>query len=385
MGEQLNCTLGNLQEEVAERKEAQQTLQESEDRLLMYIEKAPIAIFVMTSDGQYTDANPYACVMTGYSREELLQMGIRELTGAQEAYEELPLFDQLKQRGTARGETKVRKRDGSELWLQIDAVALSPHRFVSFASDITERRQTEESLRHHQKMESLGTMAGGVAHEINNPLMGMMNYAELIGSRITDPQAQDYAKNILREGERIAHTIRSLLSFSRDDAATRHPADIRSIITDSLPLVHTAMLRSHIIVEAEMDEPVPEIACSRQQIQQVLVNLLMNARDALDVRYPAYDVEKTIRIRVENLTRGGVSWVRTSIEDHGTGMLKSHLATAFDPFFTTKSRTEATGLGLAISFNIIREHAGQLAIDSEEGRGTTVHIDLPAAPSERAS
>jgi PAS domain S-box-containing protein len=385
MGEQLNCTLGNLQEEVAERKEAQQTLQESEDRLLMYIEKAPIAIFVMTSDGQYTDANPYACVMTGYSREELLQMGIRELTGAQEAYEELPLFDQLKQRGTARGETKVRKRDGSELWLQIDAVALSPHRFVSFASDITERRQTEESLRHHQKMESLGTMAGGVAHEINNPLMGMMNYAELIGSRITDPQAQDYAKNILREGERIAHTIRSLLSFSRDDAATRHPADIRSIITDSLPLVHTAMLRSHIIVEAEMDEPVPEIKCSRQQIQQVLVNLLMNARDALDVRYPAYDVEKTIRIRVENLTRGGVSWVRTSIEDHGTGMLKSHLATAFDPFFTTKSRTEAPGLGLAISFNIIREHAGQLAIDSEEGRGTTVHIDLPAAPSERAS
>jgi PAS domain S-box-containing protein len=385
MGAKLGQTLGNLQKEIDERKEAQHTLQESEERLRMYIEKAPVAIFVVNKEGRYTDANPAACKMTGYSREELLQIGVRGLVGIKPPYNELTILEQLKTEGKASGEVKLQTKTGSELWIQIDAVALSAGRFVSFASNITQRKQTEESLRHQQKMESLGTMASGVAHEINNPLMGMMNYAELIGSRITDPQAQNYAKDILREGERIAHIIRNLLSFSRDDVATRHPVDIRDIIEDALPLVNNAMLRSHVTIKAELDAQVPEITCSRQQIRQVLVNLLMNARDALDTKYPTYDVEKTIRVTVGTLESDGKMWVRTSIEDHGTGMSENSATLAFDPFYTTKPRDKATGLGLTISFGIIQEHGGEIVLDSEEGIGTTVHIDLPVDASDSAS
>ena len=384
MGTQLNQTLSSLQEEVTEHKQSRQTLQASEERLRMYIEKAPLAIFVMTPDGQYTDVNPEACSMTGYSRDELLQLGLRGLVGNHASPKQPALFKHLTAKGVASGETRIQRRDGSELWLQIDAVALAPDRFVSFASDITQRKQAEESLLHQQKMESLGTMASGVAHEINNPLMGMMNYAELIESRITDSQAQDFAKNILREGERIAHITRNLLSFSQDDAVSRHPADIRTIIEDSLPLVQNAMLRSQVTVETTLDQPVPEIVCSRQQIQQVMVNLLMNARDALDAKYPSYDVKKTIRIRVGTATREGKTWVRTSIEDHGTGMTQSNAALAFDPFFTTKSRDKATGLGLTISFGIIRQHGGEIVIESEEDKGTTIRFDLPAVPADNA-
>jgi PAS domain S-box-containing protein len=385
MGAKLGQTLGNLQKEIDERKEAQQTLQESEERLRMYIEKAPVAIFVANNKAKHVDVNPAACKMTGYSREELLKIGIRDLIISDTPDEEMLKYKKLSDTGISSGEVKLQTKDGSVLWIQIDAVALSPSRFVSFASDITQRKQTEESLRHQQKMESLGTMASGVAHEINNPLMGMMNYAELIGSRITDPKAQDYAKDILREGERIAHIIRNLLSFSRDDVAARHPADIRDIIKDSLPLVNNAMLRSHVTIKAELDAQVPEITCSRQQIRQVLVNLLMNARDALDVRYPTYDIEKVIRVTVGTLERDGKMWVRSSIEDHGTGMSENSASLAFDPFYTTKSRDKATGLGLTISFGIVQEHGGEIVLDSEEGEGTTVHIDLPADTPDNAS
>jgi PAS domain S-box-containing protein len=385
MGAKLGQTLGNLQKEIDERKEAQQTLQESEERLRMYIEKAPVSIFVVTKEGRYTDANPAACKMTGYSREELLQIGVRGLVGIEDPAVELRLLEQLKAEGKASGETKLLKKSGADLWIQLDAISLSSDQMISFCTDITQRKQTEESLRHQQKMESLGTMASGVAHEINNPLMGMMNYAELIDSRITDTQAKDYARDILREGERIAHIIRNLLSFSRDDVAARHPVDIRSIVEDALPLVNNAMLRSHVTVKTELDAQVPEIACSRQQIRQVLVNLLMNARDALDVKYPTYDVEKVIRVTVSTLERDGKMWVRTSIEDHGTGMSENSATLAFDPFYTTKPRDKATGLGLTISFGIIQEHGGEIVLDSEEGKGTTVHIDLPVDASDSAS
>ncbi len=385
MGTQLNQTLDSLQQEIDERRQAQQTLQESEERLRTYIEKSPVAIFVANSAGRYTDVNPSASVMTGYSKDELLQMGISELIGEQKSQADLSLFNQLKKTGYASGETQVRRKDGSELWIQIDSVSLSPDQWVAFCSDITQRKQTEASLRHQQKMESLGTMASGVAHEINNPLMGMMNYAELIGSRDDQPQSREYAKNILREGERIAHIIRNLLSFSRDDVSARHPDDIRSIIEDSLPLVHNAMLRSQITVTSQFEGNVPEVFCSRQQIQQVIVNLLMNARDALDLRYPTYDVEKTIRIVVQNIVRSEQSWVRVSIEDHGSGMPEGQASLAFDPFYTTKSRDTASGLGLTISFGIIQEHGGEISIDSEEGKGTIVWFELPDASSDHST
>jgi PAS domain S-box-containing protein len=382
MSNHLNATLVSLQGEIDSRKQAQRTLQESEERLRMYIEKAPVAIFVADENGQYTDVNPEACRMTGYPRDELLQMSITELVAKEDVAGIRPLFERLKSEGTASGVVEVRRKDGSELWMQLDSVVLGPNRLVAFCADVTERLQVEESLRHQQKMESLGTLASGVAHEINNPLMGMMSFAELIGSRIEDDQARVYAEGILREGERIAHIIRTLLAFAREDSGTRHPADVRTIIVESLPLVHTALLRSHITLEKDLAEAVPEVDCAQQQLQQVVVNLIMNARDALDERYPGYDDDKILRISATTVEDDHTRWVRMTIEDHGIGMPVEQTSRSFDPFFTTKSRDERTGMGLTISYGIIQDHGGRIQIESEQGKGSRIHVDLPVRPSD---
>ena len=377
MSGELRTTLASLQDEIKEREQAQRTLEESEQRLRTYIERAPVAVFVFDEEGHNVEVNPMACHLTGYARDELLRMTVHQLAAPDAPRSDPSSFDQLKNAGSASGMIRAQTKDQRELWLQFDAAALGPGRFAAFCADVTQRRRTEESLRHQQKMESLGTMASGVAHEVNNPLMGMMSYAELITTRTEDPQVRGYAAEVLREGERIAHIIRNLLALAREDAGTRHPVDIRGILTETLPLVKTALLRSHVSVETDLDTPVPEVVCSRQQIQQVFVNLMMNARDALDDRYPEYDENKILRIHVAVVEDDGTPWVRTTIHDRGTGMSSERVTRAFDPFFTTRSRDERTGLGLTISFGIIQEHGGKITIDSIEGEGTFVCVDLP--------
>lgn len=386
MSTQLNSTLGNLNSEIVERKQAQHTLQESEERLRLYIEKSPLAIFVSDEEGTFLDVNPAACQLTGYTKSGLIGSKMEQLAEREEGEADWSLFAALKETGSASGEFPLYRQDGSELWIRVDAAALSANRFVGFCTDITRRKQTEESLRHQQKMESLGTMARGVAHEINNPLMAMMSYSELLETRVSDAHAREFAQNILREGERIAHIIRNLLSFAREDKGQRHPEDLRSIVSDSLPIVRNAFLRSHVIVQTQLDEDVPETVCSRQQIRQVIVNLLMNARDALDVKYPQYDENKIVHLSVTRVERDGRAWVRTSVQDHGTGMTTDRAERAFDPFFTTRPRDERSGLGLTISFGIVQEHGGEIFIESEPDTGTTVMFDLPAyAPPSATS
>ena len=380
MSEQLNSTLRNLKGEIAEREQAQGTLKESEERFRTVIEMSPLAIFVTDGERRFLDANSAACHLTGYSKDELLSMRMDHVAEVEEGSADWSLFTSLKEVQSGGGEFPLYRKDGTELLIRVDSVALSQDRFVGFCTDITRQRQTEESLRHQQKMESLGTMARGVAHEINNPLMAMMNYSELLESRVPDPGNREFAQGILREGERIAHIIRNLLSFAREDKGERHPEDLRGIVSDSLPIVRTAFLRSHIIVRQDIPESLPDIECSRQQIRQVLVNLLMNARDALDARYPAYDDDKILTISIQAIDRNGTTWIRTSVQDHGAGMPAAQAERAFDPFFTTRPRNERTGLGLTISFGIVQEHGGQIAIESEPEKGTTVHFDLPAIP-----
>jgi PAS domain S-box-containing protein len=378
MSERIDSTLGDLRSEIEHRKQAERTLLESEERLRTYIERSPLAIVVLNAVGRFVDANLAACRVSGYSREELLGLHAHDLFESSMSSAGESLTRQLKESGSASGELSARTRYGDSVWLQIDAVALGADRLVAFCTDLTERKLTEESLRHQQKMESLGTMSSGVAHEINNPLMGMMNYAELIETRISDPDVKGFAKSIVREGERIAHILRNLRSFSQEEAAVRHPFNIRHVIADALHLVHNPLMHSHVMVHEHLDQDVPEVVCSRQQIQQVIVNLLMNARDALDAKYPEYHPEKTVDVIVRTVQCTGRLWVRTSIQDHGIGMSKEKATRAFDPFFTTRSRDERTGLGLTVSFGIVREHGGNITIESEEGEGTTVHIDLPA-------
>jgi PAS domain S-box-containing protein len=257
--------------------------------------------------------------------------------------------------------------------------ASKAERYLSVATEITARKRLEAQLRQQQRLESVGTLASGVAHEINNPVQGILNYAELIADRANDPEiVREFAEEITRESHRVATIVRNLLAFSRQEAEQQlEPQGVRTLIEDTLSLIHSILRKDQIAVELTVPDGLPPIRCRVQQIQQVIMNLVANARDALNERYEQFDVAKRITIRASSYTRAGRGWVRISVADQAGGIPEHVRARIFDPFFTTKGRDQGTGLGLAVSHGIAADHDGELSVDTELGVGSTFHLDLP--------
>jgi len=149
------------------------------------------------------------------------------------------------------------------------------------------------------------------------------------------------------------------------------------ILNDTLSLIRTIIKRDQITLEVNLPDDLPTIKCRSQQIQQVLMNLLTNARDALNQRYPKYDADKIVTVTVYPFEEDGRKWLRTTVEDHGVGIPAEIRERIFDPFYTSKDRALSTGLGLSISLGIIQDHHGKLTFESEEGKGTRFFLDLP--------
>ncbi|MDW7658809.1 MAG: transporter substrate-binding domain-containing protein [Bacillota bacterium] len=244
--------------------------------------------------------------------------------------------------------------------------------------------QLEAQLRDQQKLHAIGTLAGGVAHEINNPINGIMNYSQLILDRINQTgDLADYAREIIHESERVSAIVRNLLQFSRLEKQSFSLARPEDIINETLSLIKTIIRHDQIELIVTVPPDLPWIRCRSQQIQQVLMNLLTNARDALNKKYQGYHEDKKMLIQCSVFDREGTQWLRIMVEDHGDGIPQDIRDRIYDPFFTTKDRTEGTGLGLSISFGIIRDHGGELSFETEDGRLTRFFIDLPATdPAE---
>lgn len=244
--------------------------------------------------------------------------------------------------------------------------------------DITDQRNMEVQLRQAQKLESIGTLASGVAHEINNPINGIMNYAQLIMDRMgQDSPISEFAGEIGKESKRVTTIVRNLLSFARQEKQPYILTRIYDIVDSALSLIRALISRDHIILEVNVPEDLPEINCQSQQIQQVLVNLLTNARGALNEKYPGQDENKLIRISASAMEKDDKPWLRLTVEDHGAGIPEGIRERIFDPFFTTKPRDKGTGLGLSISHGIVKEHHGELILESKIGEWTRFHLDLP--------
>ena len=240
-----------------------------------------------------------------------------------------------------------------------------------------EHKHLEVRLRQLQKLEEIGTLAGGVAHEINNPINGIMNYAQLISDRL-DPESplREFAVGIGREAERVAKIVRNLLAFARQEKESHSLASIAEIVSNTLSLIRTIIRGDQITLEVDVPSGLPNIKCRSQQIQQVLMNLLTNARDALNQRYPEHDPDKIMMVTVRPFEKEGRPWIRVMVEDHGVGIPDEIRGRLFDPFFTTKDRTQGTGLGLSISHGIVQEHHGELCVESEPGEYTRFLLEL---------
>src|SRR5690606_586285 len=228
-------------------------------------------------------------------------------------------------------------------------------------------------------------LASGVAHEINNPIQGIMNYAELIlDSPAADETICDFASEVRHETERVATIVRNLLAFSRQEQHSQQPdsVSVRALVEGTLSLIRSILRKDHIHLDLAIPETLPLLRCRPQQIQQVLMNLVINARDALNQRFSGYSDQKQISIRAEALIREDREWLRIRVDDRGGGVPEHVVRRIFDPFFTTKGRDQGTGLGLAVSHGIVAEHGGRLTLENRPGHGASFVIELAAASED---
>ena len=244
---------------------------------------------------------------------------------------------------------------------------------------LEERSKIESKMIQQQKLESIGVLAGGVAHEINNPINGIMNYAQLILDSDKCPQElTDYSQSIIHETERVSLIVRNLLQFARaDQQSTIETVSVKEMVDYVLSLVKTIARHSNISISTEMPEPVPEIICRRGEIEQVLMNLITNASDALNEKYNGYHEDKRIIIKANTIDKEGAEFIRISVKDFGPGIRAEDYDRVLEPFFTTKNRTKGTGLGLSISHGIVEAHEGTLSFNTEYGKYTEFIVDLP--------
>jgi two-component system NtrC family sensor kinase len=236
----------------------------------------------------------------------------------------------------------------------------------------------QKKLLHSDRLASLGQLSASVAHEINNPVSGVLNLAMLMQRILKDDgippnriaEFRKYLGQVTSETARVGRIVSDLLAFSRRSAPQRAPADLNRLVKSTLSLIDHKMRLNNVTVETRLAAALPAAECDGQQIQQVILNLLLNAAEATQNR-PAPQV--TIE------TAAGPSEVRLTVSDNGEGIRAENLNKIFDPFFTTKSEGKGVGLGLAVSYGIIQAHGGEIEVKSTPGEGTTFAVSLPLA------
>jgi PAS domain S-box-containing protein len=244
--------------------------------------------------------------------------------------------------------------------------------------DITERKVTMASVMRSEQLAALGELAAGVAHEINNPINGIINYAQILLNQSREgSEVNDVAKRVIKEGDRIARIVEGLLSFARREEEHKTPVAVSEIISESLTLTEAQMRKDVIVLKKDIPIDLPEVLAQAQEIEQVFVNIISNARYALNKKYPEVDKNKILEITAKTLKEDGRALVRVSFDDRGTGIPANIIDKVMNPFFSTKPEGKRTGLGLSISHGIMSDHGGSLAIHSVEGKFTRVDVDLP--------
>ncbi|MBZ5516311.1 MAG: PAS domain S-box protein [Acidobacteriia bacterium] len=236
-------------------------------------------------------------------------------------------------------------------------------------NDITERVNLEDQLVQAEKLSSIGLLAAGVAHEVNTPLAVISSQAQVLSRQMpADDQRARTVEKIIKQSFRASEIVNNLLKFSRVSGSEHAELDLNRLIRETASLVEPMLRASNITLNTQLSPSVPPVYGNAGKLQQVFMNLIMNARDAMP-----RGGELTLASEAEN------SSIHVEVSDNGTGIPPDHLSKIFDPFFTTKAKSRGTGLGLAVTYGIIREHAGKIAVESVVGKGTTFRLEFPAA------
>jgi two-component system cell cycle sensor histidine kinase/response regulator CckA len=376
--------------DVTPRKQAELRLLESEEQYRLLFDSNPQPMWVYDERTlAFLAVNDAAIRHYGYSRDELLAMTIRDIRPS----EEVPLLDEQVARRLREGDPKSfhsprvwkhRKKDGSliDVEIAVGQIAFSGRKArLALVSDVTERRRLEAQLLQAQKMDSVGRLAGGVAHDFNNLLGVITGYGELLRKRITnDRQLKKYVDDILKAAERAAGLTRQLLAFSRKQVLQPRVLDLNTVVGEMDKMLRR-LIGEDIQLVTVLGDPLGRVQADPGQMEQVLMNLAVNARDAMP-RVGRLTVE-TANVDLDAAyarTRPGVKpgpHVMLAVSDTGHGMdleVQSHI---FEPFFTTKDPGKGTGLGLATVHGIVRQSGGHIFVYSELEHGTTFKVYLP--------
>jgi hypothetical protein len=245
--------------------------------------------------------------------------------------------------------------------------------------DVTDRAELEQRLVQADKLSSIGLLAAGVAHEVNTPLAVISTYAQMLAKQISgDEQKAPLLEKIARQTFRASEIVNSLLNFSRTSPTEFVPVDVNKVLRETLTLVEHQFAKSSVKVNPQLDENISPIKGSPGKLQQVFLNLFLNARDAIESAGPSGG-----SLTVETSQRNGA--VQVSVRDTGAGIAPENLARIFDPFFTTKGAVKGTGLGLSVSYGIVREHGGDIEVQSQPGKGTQFHLTFPVGAAAAAA
>jgi PAS domain S-box-containing protein len=282
---------------------------------------------------------------------------------------------------SGKKETAIVTHNGSVIELKAFPVkeAEKITRVLVLASDITEKMAMQAETMQAGHMASLGELAAGVAHEINNPITGIMNYGQILINECSPESIErDLGKRIVKEGERVSRIVRTLLSYARDGREEKRPIHLPAVLAESITLTQAQIRKEGIDLKIDFPDDLPECDANFQQIQQCFINIINNARYALNEKYPGRHENKRLEISGEKVTRSDRPYLRINFHDRGVGISVHDFPLLTKPFFSTKPFGKGTGLGLSITRKIITDHGGYLGFESSKGDFTRVVIDLPA-------
>lgn len=368
------------------RNKLLEALEESEKRYRDLVENNPGAICIHDLDGALLFVNQAWAQSLGYQPTDLVGRNLHDLLTSSVQHLLGEYLESVRQESVANGLARLLTRDGEErLWsyrsLRYEEAGKPPYVFTH-AQDITEYKRLEAHLRQTQKMEAIGTLAGGVAHDFNNILSAILGYTELTMEDMSkDSQSWKHLERVLKAGKRARDLVQQILAFSRRDEAGRKPVDLHLIVEEELKLLR-ASLPTTIDIHQHIDPLSGAVLADPTQMHQVILNLCTNAEHAmretggiLEVCLEASDVTVDLTEAHPQLTVG--PYLHLTIRDTGHGMAPEVVERIFEPFFTTKGTGEGTGMGLAMVHGIVANHGGTIIVESQEGQGTSFEVYLP--------
>jgi PAS domain S-box-containing protein len=383
--------------DITKQKETEQSLIRSEKKYRKIFNNAHDAIYLheVTKQGlpgRFLDVNKVAIKMLGYSRKEFLNMSPKNIDSRGANQDTVEIMEELAENGEVTFEARHITQDGTHIPVQVSSVLFElegEKRILSQVRDIREKKQAEsekeklqEEIIQAQKLESVGKLAGGVAHDFNNILTVIQGQAQI--AQMNQEESLPVNKEleqILESSDRAAELTKQLLLFSRKQEPIFRPLDLNRTIT-GLSKMLERLISEEIEIELNLDKNLSAINGDKGQIEQVITNLSVNARDAMEdtgkliIRTKSINIENTESVEIPNANPG--KYVVLEVEDNGTGMDKATLDKIFEPFYTTKEVGEGTGMGLSVVHGIIKNHKGWIDVDSQPGYGTVFKIFLPA-------